>query len=295
MRQFVELQNEHKSFVFVANYHALTSERLQFDPELLRKNTYELVVDYLAIGLDPKKTTLYLQTSVPQVMELACIFNNLLTIPYLQRAHAYKAAEEKGINVNVGTFSYPVLMAADILIMDPNIVPVGKDQQQHLEIARDIAMKFNKLYGETFLLPRGKILDEVAIVPGTDGQKMSKSYGNTIPLFSTKDEVTKIVMGIVTDSEGAFPKNVYNIHKFFRPESDLKTLYKEHEGQYRLLKETLIEDIESFVAPMRERRASITEADVVDILKHGGLTANQYAEAKMQDVREKIGVSLGRV
>lgn len=292
MKQFVDLQDGHESFVFVAEYHALTSERIQNNPSLLHSNIIDLVKDYLAIGLDPAKTTLYRQGSVPEVTELAWIFNCLITVPYLQRAHAYKDAETKGKNANVGTFTYPVLMAADILIMDADIVPVGKDQQQHLEIARDINDKFRALYGETFKTPEAKIMEEVATVLGTDGQKMSKSYGNTIPLFSTRGEVEKAVMGIVTDSSGERPENVYAIHKLFKSESELEPLYESNKGSYKTIKEVLLEDAWAFIEPIRERRKSITDEEVKRVLKEGGEKAKAIASKKMEEVREKIGVAI---
>ncbi len=294
MKQFVDYQDTYSSHIFVANYHAFTSERLQREPNLLRENIFDLVVDYLAVGINPKKTTLYLQTDVPEVTELAWIFNCLVSVPYLKRAHAYKDAEAKGTNVNVGTFDYPVLMAADILIMEPEVVPVGKDQKQHLEIARDIAGKFNKIFGSTFKLPDGLIKESVAIVPGIDGQKMSKSYGNTIGLFATREEIEKAVMSIVTNSDTRHPENVYNIHKLFKDESELEKLYTENEGKYKMLKEALIEDIDAFITPLREKRAEIAgnKQYVLDVLEEGAKVAKAKAEAKMQEVREKIGVIL---
>jgi len=292
MKQFVDFQDTHESFVFVAEYHALTSERLQKSPELLHSNIIGLVKDYLAIGLDPEQTTLYTQGSVVEVTELAWIFNCLITVPYLQRAHAYKDAEARGKNVNVGTFDYPALMAADILIMDADVVPVGKDQMQHLEIARDINDKFTAIYGKTFRQPEARILKDTEIVLGTDGEKMSKSYGNTIPLFATRAEIEKGVMSIVTDSAGGLPKNVYAIHKLIKSEAELEKLYAANEGNYKALKEALVEDLEVFIAPMRERRASITDMEVVATLKLGGEKAKELASAKMKDVRKKIGVTI---
>lgn len=292
MKQFVDLQEEYRSFIFVAEYHALTSERLQKNPTLLRSNIIDLVKDYLAIGIDPSKTVLYRQGLVTEVTELAWIFNCLITVPYLQRAHAYKDAQAKGINVNVGTFDYPALMAADILIMNAEIVPVGKDQQQHIEITRDIAEKFHALYGETFMLPEAKIFEEVAIVPGTDGQKMSKTYGNTIPLFAKKNEIANAVMGIVTDSSGERPQNVYAIHSLIKSKEELDPLYKKNQGNYKALKEALVEDLEAFIAPMRERRSKITDGDVEKVLLQGGQAAKEIALTKMKEVREKIGVAL---
>lgn len=290
MKQFVDFQESYDNMIFIADYHAFTSERLQKNSSLLNSNIMELAKDYVAIGIDPKKSILYQQSDVPEVTELAWIFNCLVTVPYLQRAHAYKDAEAKGINLNVGTFDYPILMAADILIMDTDMVPVGKDQQQHLEIARDVADKFRILYGDVFTSPEQYILDEVAVVPGTDGQKMSKSYGNTIPLFAREEDIAKSVMGIVTDSAGGRPTNVYAIHKLFKSEAELETLYRENEGNYKVLKEALIADIQAVVTPLWEKRKQITDADIRDILKDGGARAREIATAKMKEVREKIGI-----
>src|SRR3989344_5661277 len=251
MKQFVEMQDQYEARIFVANLHALTTER---NPEVLKSQSEEVVKDYLAIGLDPSKTTLYYQSDVPHLAELTWIFNCLITVPYLERAHAYKDAVTNGKEPNAGLFDYPVLMAADILAPDADIVPVGKDQKQHVEIARDIAEKFNRIYGETFKIPEVLTLEDVAVVPGTDGQKMSKSYNNTISLFASDDEIEKAVMSIVTDSSGERPENVYAIHKLLRPESELKKIYEKKAGKYKELKELLIEDLEKFIAPMRERR-----------------------------------------
>ncbi|KKR70780.1 MAG: Tryptophan-tRNA ligase [Candidatus Nomurabacteria bacterium GW2011_GWB1_40_7] len=213
-------------------------------------------------------------------------------MPYLMRAHAFKDAQAKNKEIDVGTFNYPVLMAADILMYGPDMVPVGADQKQHVEIARDIAEKFNHIYGETFKLPEPMILKDVAIVPGTDGRKMSKSYGNIIPLFAEYEEIKKCVMSIVTDSSGGVPQNVYAIHKLFRSEDELKNIYEEKAGKYKELKELLIEDIEKFIAPLREKRKEF-EKDIpkaLAILKAGSERAKKIAAKKMEEVREKIGV-----
>ncbi|MEK7662475.1 MAG: tryptophan--tRNA ligase, partial [Patescibacteria group bacterium] len=227
MKQFVELGEDYQSYIFIANYHALTTEQ---DKKKLEGNTLEIAATYLALGIDPKKTALFLQSDVPEVTELAWIFNCITTVPYLSRAHAYKDAVAKDKEVSVGTFDYPMLMAADILIQDADVVPVGTDQKQHVEIARDTAEKFNRLYGETFKLPEPLIIKSVAVVPGTDGRKMSKSYGNTIPLFAEDGDIEKLVMGITTDSKGVGePKNpetdtIFKLHELFSSENELKKL-----------------------------------------------------------------------
>jgi tryptophanyl-tRNA synthetase len=185
-----------------------------------------------------------------------------------------------------------MLMAADILLYDTAVVPVGADQRQHVEYAREAAAKFNNTYGQTFKEPEEKISDAVAIVPGIDGQKMSKSYGNTIPLFGSKDEIAKAVMSIVTDSSGERPEHVYAIHKLFKSEAELEALYEEKKGKYKDLKEASIEDIEAVVAPMREKYNSITDDEVKKVLADGATKAKAIASVKMTEVRQKIGVTL---
>ena len=291
LKQFVELQHEYECFIFIADLHALTTVQ---NREELESNTANVLVDYMAIGLDPKNVTLYKQSDVPQVAELAWIFNCLTTIPYLMRAHAYKDAEAKNKEVNVGLFDYPMLMAADILVPDADVVPVGLDQKQHIEITRDTAEKFNRVFGEVFKLPEPLILQNVATVPGTDGQKMSKSYNNTIPLFATDEEIEKAVMGIVTDSSGEKPENVYAINALLRDKSELDVLYAEHKGQYQKLKEALIEDLKNFIKPMRDKRQALEEdkSAVLEVLKAGGKVARERVEKKMEKVRELVGLKL---
>ena len=291
MKQFVDLQNEYKCYIFIADLHAITTVQ---NGKELSENTANVLLDYMAIGLDPKEVTIYKQSDVPQVAELAWIFNCLTTVPYLERAHAYKDSVANGKEPSVGLFDYPVLMAADILIQDADAVPVGQDQKQHVEITRDTAQKFNNAYGETFKLPEHKILGNVATVPGTDGRKMSKSYGNTIPLFASDEEIKKAVMSIVTDSSGERPENVYKIHELFRSKDELDKLYDANKGKYQALKEELIKDIQSFVKPMRDKRQALSEdrGAVLEVLKSGGKEARERAEKKMEEVREKVGLKL---
>jgi len=215
-----------------------------------------------------------------------------VTVPFLMQAHSYKDKVAKGLEANAGLFNYPMLMAADILLYNTDIVPVGQDQRQHVEYAREAAAKFNNAYGQTFTEPGEKISDTVAVVPGIDGQKMSKSYGNTIPLFGSKDNISKAVMSIVTDSSGERPANVYAIHKLFKSESELESLYEEKKGKYKDLKEALAEDIERVVTPMRERYNAITEEEIKKVLHEGAEKAKAIASEKMIDVRKKIGVTL---
>ena len=291
MKQFVELQEEYEGYVIIVDYHALHSLR---NPKEMRENIIAVLLDFLAIGLDPTQVTIFKQSDISEHTELTWIFDTVTTMPYLMRAHAFKDAEAKNKEIDVGTFNYPVLMASDILLYSPDLVPVGADQKQHVEICRDIADKFNNTYGKTFKLPEPTILKDVAVVLGTDGQKMSKSYGNTIPLFATHEEIKKAVMSIVTDSSGKLPQNVYAIHKLVRPEGELKKIYEEKKGSYKELKEILIEDLEKFIAPLRERRKEF-EKDIpkaLAILKAGGEKAKKITGAKMREVRDKIGVNI---
>lgn len=285
----VDLFRDHTGFMMVADYHALTSLK---EPETLRENIIENTKDYLAAGLNLDNAVLFQQSHVSEHAELAWIFDCLVTVPFLMQAHAYKDKVAKGLEANAGLFTYPMLMAADILLYDAEVVPVGEDQRQHVEYAREAAAKFNHTYGHTFTEPEEMIQKDVAVVPGTDGQKMSKSYKNTIPLFAEKDEITKAVMSIVTDSSGERPENVYAIHKLYKTEAELAPLYEEHKGSYKALKEALIEDIDSYIAPMREKRKSITDDEVKKVLKEGGEKAKAIASAKMADVRQKVGVTL---
>ena len=289
LKQTVELLKDADGLVMIADYHALTTLK---DTEGLRKNIPDVVRDFVAVGVNPKDTVIFQQSAVSQHTELAWIFDCLVTVPFLMQAHAYKDKVAKGLEANAGLFTYPMLMAADILLYDTDIVPVGADQRQHVEYAREAAAKFNAAYGETFKEPQEKVLDTVAVVPGTDGKKMSKSYGNTIPLFGSKEEIQKAVMGIVTDSAGDIPANVYNIHRLFKSEQELVPLYEANKGKYKASKDALVEDIEAVVGPMREKRASLTDADVKAILNDGAARAREQAEKKMTDVRQKVGVSL---
>lgn len=300
MRQFVELQNKYDSLVMIADYHALN---LIKDRKEMEENIINIALDYLAIGLDPKKVIIFKQSDVSAHTELAWIFDTITTMPYLMRAHAYKDAEAKSREINVGTFNYPMLMAADILLYDAEIVPVGQDQKQHVEYSRDTAQKFNNIFGETFKLPEALIMEDVSIVPGTDGQKMSKSYKNTIPLFGTDEEIKKIVMRIVTDSkEASEPKdpetcNIFALHKLFLDEKELATLrdrYTKGEISYKESKEMLFDEIIRYVKPMRERRERYQKniKKVKKILANGAKRAQKIADKKMFEVKKVIGVSI---
>ena len=295
LKQFIDLQDQYETFVMVANLHALTGLPTK---DAMIADTHNLVLDYLGAGLDPEKITLFKQSDVPAHTSLAWIFNNLVSTAYLERAHAFKDAESKKSEVNVGTFDYPVLMASDILLYDTDVVPVGKDQKQHIEYARDIAGKFNYQYGELFTLPEEKIIESVATVPGTDGQKMSKSYNNTISLFATDEEITKAVMSIATDSrrpeEEKNPDDMvlYQVHKLFNDSAELRARYTQGLG-YGDAKKLLIKDIIEFVTPMRKRRAQYENNPklVEEILLKGAVRANDIAMKKLHAVYEAVGLT----
>ena len=292
LRQFIDMQNDHNAIYMIVDYHALNSIQ---NKEIMSQNIINLATDYLALGLDPQKSIIFKQSDVSEHTELTWIFDTITSMPFLMRAHAFKDAEANNKEISVGKFNYPILMACDILLYDTDVVPVGQDQKQHVEYTRDIAQKFNNIYKtELFKLPEVKIIEEVAVVPGTDGRKMSKSYGNTIPLFASDEEIEKIVMSIVTDSSGDVPKNVYAIHRLLKSEDELKSLYEKNAGKYKILKEALIADMKAFITPLREKRNQLAQDTdyVLDVLKEGGKRAKLKAEKKMDAVREVIGVKL---
>ncbi|MEK7585464.1 MAG: tryptophan--tRNA ligase [Patescibacteria group bacterium] len=299
MKQFVDFQDDYESRIMIADYHALTTVQ---DASVLKQDILDLVASYLAIGLDPNRVIIFQQSAVAEHLELAWIFNCLTTMPYLARAHAYKDALAKNKEVNVGVFTYPLLMAADILIYDPDVVPVGQDQKQHVEIARDVAEKFNRLFGEAFKLPEPFIPEDVKTVTGLDGQKMSKSYGNTIPLFANEKDLKRLVMTIVTDSKGETePKNpeechVFALHKLFSQVDlpELKRRYVEGKIGYRESKEILAHNMNQYLKPMREKYESLLSRpeEIKTVLAAGSERAQVIARAKLERVRELVGVKL---
>ncbi len=296
MKQFVDLfkSGDYSCYFMIADYHALNFIQ---NAKKMQDNIVDLALDYLAIGLDPKKSVIFKQSDVSAHTELAWIFDTITTMPYLERAHAYKDAEAKNKEISVGTFNYPMLMAADILLYSPDVVPVGQDQKQHIEYSRDTAQKFNNLFGqggETFKLPKDLIIESVQTVPGLDGRKMSKSYGNTIGLFASDDEIRKAVMSIVTDSSGGVPVNVRAIHELLRDKAYLDQLYTEKAGKYKDLKEALVADMQNFIRPLRERREKLAQnrSKVLKVLVKGGKRAAKVANAKMEEVRKAVGVNL---
>ncbi|MGH7174906.1 MAG: tryptophan--tRNA ligase [Minisyncoccia bacterium] len=288
LKPFLDFYENYTSYLMVVDYHALTSLR---DPNALRANTMNVVRDYLAAGVDPNKAIIFKQSEVPAHTELAWIFDCLVSVAFLQQGHAYKDKVAKGLEPNAGLFTYPMLMAADILLYDTNVVPVGEDQRQHIEYAREAAHKFNHTFTQLFEEPKELILEGVGVVPGIDGTKMSKSYGNTVPLFGTREEIAKAIMSIVTDSSGDTPINVFNIHKLIKDERELKDFYEANKGKYKVMKERLIEDLDAFIAPMREKRTGISDADVAQVLAAGSTKAREAAEAKMRQVRRAVGVA----
>lgn len=297
LKRLEVFESEYESQIFIADYHALTSVQ---DKKKMEEGIFELMVMYLAIGLDPKKTTLYRQSFIPEVTELAWIFNSLATMPYLMRAHSFKDAEAKNKEINVATFDYPMLMAADILLSDADVVPVGKDQKQHVEITRDMARKFNQTFGETFKEPTELIEEENETVIGTDGQKMSKSYNNVIPLFAEREEIEKIVMGIATDSRGIdeskdTESTLFKIHNLILEGDTKDALRKKYEEpglSYKDAKQNLIEDLDAFIKPFREKKKELERNPnkVLKIYEKGSKKMKKVVEKKMKEVRGKVGL-----
>jgi tryptophanyl-tRNA synthetase len=286
-----------QSFYFIVDLHALTTVQ---DAKALREYRRDIVLDYLACGFDPSKAVMFYQSDVPEHTELMWILSTLTPVGLLERAVSYKDKVEKGIPASAGLFTYPVLMAADILLYDADIIPVGKDQKQHVEMTRDIAIKFNNAYGDTLKIPEPQIREEVAVVPGTDGQKMSKSYGNTIPLFGDEKAIKKTIMGIVTDSRGPEePKDpdtctVYQIHKLFLSESETKALADEYRAgiAYGKAKEKLLDAYMAHFGAFRQKRDQLAAdpAALDRIMAEGAEKAREIAGETMMRVRKAVGL-----
>lgn len=298
MKQFIENQDKYEGFYFVADYHSLTSLT---KPELLRESTKNIILDYLALGLDPEKCTLFLQSDVPEHVELSWLLSNVTPVGLMERGHSYKDKIAKGLFPNTGLLTYPILMAADILIYDSDVVPVGKDQKQHLEMARDIAMKFNQQYGvEFFKLPEPLIMENLAVVPGTDGQKMSKSYGNTINMFAPKNVLKKQVMSIVTDSaELEAPKNPDNnisqLYKLFVSEEkyqEMRAKFMTGGYGYGHAKKELLEAILEYFKDARARREELEKNPeyIEEVLRKGALKAREIARKKITEAKQIVGL-----
>jgi tryptophanyl-tRNA synthetase len=299
MLPMIQHQRDNELFVFIVNYHALTTVG---DAGQLRAGTLDVAMDFMALGLDPDKCYFWVQGDIAEVCELTWILNNHTPVGLLERAHSYKDKIAKGFSPHNGLFSYPVLMAADILIMQANVVPVGKDQKQHLEITRDIAQKFNTAYGETFVMPEPLIDDGTAVVPGIDGQKMSKSYGNTLEIFAAEKALRKKVMSIVTDSTPLEdPKdpdkcNVYAIISLFLDKAERQELAERYRAGglgYGQVKKELFARMWEYFAPYREKRAQLAENPdyVREVLKKGAEKAREVAMRTMDQVRAAVGLN----
>jgi tryptophanyl-tRNA synthetase len=298
MRPAIALQEEYDAYYFVADYHALTTE--QNAAEMARQ-TYEITAYFMAFGLDPEKTAFFRQSDVPEVCELAWLLSCVTTMGLLERAHAYKAAKDRGDDaVSHGLFAYPVLMAADILAYDADVVPVGKDQIQHIEMTRDMAQRFNNVFGETFRLPNALVREEVMTVPGIDGQKMSKSYDNAIEALLPPKELKRRIMQIVTDStpleEPKDPEtcNVFSLYRLFAsPEQceEMRERYRRGGYGYGHAKLELFEVVDMHMAPFRERyQALIADRDTLeDVLRHGARRARPVAREVTDRARQRCG------
>jgi tryptophanyl-tRNA synthetase len=299
MRPAIDAQEQGNCFYFIADYHSMTS---LFDANERRKNTLDVALDWLACGLDPKRSVFWKQSDVPQVVELMWILGTLAPMGLLERAHSFKDKTAKGISPNFGLFAYPVLMAADILLYDTNVVPVGRDQKQHVEMTRDIAIKFNQTYAETLVVPEPQIREDIAVIPGLDGQKMSKSYGNTIDIFGEEKAVRKKIMGIVMDSRTpAEPKPdadknlAIQLLKLFAPgdvATDFENRLRAGGLGYGDLKKALFEHYWNFFAPARARRAELAaNLDYVEeVLHEGALRAKSVANVVLKRVRQASGL-----
>ena len=298
MRQALELQEKGDAYLFIADLHSLT---VNPKPQELRERIDHLALDFLACGLDPEKTAFFRQSDINGICELTWILNCITNMGLLERAHSYKDKIAKGFVPNNGLFSYPVLMASDILIYKADSVPVGKDQKQHLEITRDLAIRFNQMYGDIFVIPEPIIPETVAVVPGIDGQKMSKSYNNTIELFGNEKQIRKKIMSIPTDSTPMEdPKdpdkcNIYKLYCLFADEIQKEELAAKYRGGnfgYGHAKQALFEAYMDFFAPMRKRREELEKDPgyIQSILKKGAEKANAIASETLEEVRKAVGL-----
>jgi tryptophanyl-tRNA synthetase len=299
MQPVLDLQNQGDAYIFIANYHALTTVQ---DAAVLRQNTLDVALDFLACGLDPRKAAFYRQSDVPEVTELTWLLACLTPMGLLERCHSYKDKTARGLAASHGLFSYPVLMAADILAVQSDLVPVGRDQKQHIEVTRDIAIKFNNQYGEVFKVPEASIRDETALVPGVDGQKMSKSYQNTIEIFGPANEVKKRIMRIVTDSKALEDVKdpdtctifaLYKLLSEVAQQEELAARYRAGGMGYGEAKKALLAQFEAHFAPLRERRAALAARpdEVEDVLQDGARRARQLAAATLERARQAVGLA----
>jgi tryptophanyl-tRNA synthetase len=299
MKKMIDHQENEELFCFIANYHAMTSVS---DGKTLATGTLEAAANFLALGLDPEKSVFWVQSDVPEVQELSWMLSNFTPMGLLERCHSYKDKVAQGISPNHGLFAYPVLMAADILLYQSEKVPVGKDQKQHLEVARDIAIKYNNHHGDVFTLPEPEIDTDVATVPGLDGRKMSKSYGNAIELFLEEKSLRKQVMRIVTDTtpveEAKNPDtcNIFQIYRLFLDEAGLGELRQRYETpglRYGDVKQELFETIRDFFAPYAEKRKELLEDkdQLRKIMAAGADKARYVANKTLRKVRKKGGLA----
>lgn len=298
MSRMIHYQEENDLFCFIVNYHAMTSMQ---DGALLKENTMSAATDFLSLGMDPEKSTFWIQSDVPQVAELTWILSVVTSVGLMERGTSYKDKLAKGLKANMGLFSYPILMAADILLFGGEIVPVGKDQKQHLEMTRDIAVRFNQTFGNILVVPEPDINKDTQLVPGLDGQKMSKSYNNTIPIFGSENVIKKKVMSIVTDSAGVHEiKNtdcaLFNIFCLFLDEngsSELADKFNTPGTGYGEIKKELFYVIMEFFQPFRDKRDYYeqNQGEVHDILKHGADKASAVAEIFLTPVRDVTGLN----
>ena len=299
MKPAIELQEQGEAFLFIANYHALTSVH---EGASLREMTRDVALDFLACGIDPERTAFYRQSDVPEVHELAWLLSVLTPMGLLERCHSFKDKTAKGLAASHGLFAYPVLMAADILAVNATVVPVGRDQKQHVEVTRDVATRFNNAFGEVFVMPEPSIRETVAVVPGIDGQKMSKSYHNTIEIFGSGKPLKKRIMKILTDSKQLEDVkdpdtcNVFALYKLFADEAaqaELAERYRAGGMGYGHAKTELYETMERYFEPMRERRMSLEKDPdfVEDVLRMGAKRASKVAQDVLGRAREAVGLA----
>ncbi|MCF6290329.1 MAG: tryptophan--tRNA ligase [Desulfobacterales bacterium] len=298
MQPMIRNMERGELYVFVVNLHALTSVH---DRDRLARGTLEAAADFIALGLDPERCIFWVQGDLPEVTELTWILSTLTSMGLLERCHSYKDKIAKGIAPSHGLFSYPVLMAADILLFQAELVPVGKDQKQHLEVARDIAQRFNNIFGKTFVLPEPAIAEESATVPGLDGQKMSKSYGNTIPIFSTEKELKKKVMSIITDASPVEAVkdpdscNLFKIFSLFAPAgrlAEVRKLYVQGGAAYGYIKLELVDLIRDYFQEARQKRDQLLKDPgyLKEVLRQGADKAREKALPTLELVRDKVGL-----
>jgi len=299
MKRMIEYQEEHTLFCFIVNYHALTSV---FDAERLRLGTFEAICDFLALGIDPERSYFYVQSDIPEVTELTWLLSNVTPLGLLERGHSFKDKKARGIAANHGLLAYPVLMAADILLYEADLVPVGRDQKQHVEMTRDIAMRFNQTYGETFVIPEPEIPKDVAVIPGIDGQKMSKSYNNTIEIFAPREELRKKVMSIVTDptpvdqAKNPDQCSLFALYSLFLDQEGRKELrerYLRPGLKYSDVKKELVEKIWTFFEPFRVKREQLMRDrdTVMDIMAAGAKKTRAVAVEVLQRARTNVGLN----